>query len=89
MESVGQRLSEANGLPALRYHVLDREDQNAFVSPTGLVVVYTGLLKVLDSPDELAVVLAHEMAHFLARECGTNPGIAHIAMLQLFGDRHW
>ena len=69
MESVGTRLSEANGLPPLRYFVLDDSDQNAFVSPTGVVVVYKGLLDALDSPDQLAIVLAHEMAHFLAREC--------------------
>jgi len=67
VESVGSRLSEANGLPALRYFVLDNSDQNAFVSPTGVVVVYNGLLEALDSPDQLAIVLAHEMAHYVAR----------------------
>lgn len=83
MESVGTRLSEANGLPPLRYFVLDDSDQNAFVSPTGVVVVYKGLLDALDSPDQLAIVLAHEMAHFLARECRSEPIIvAH--SLRLF-----
>ena len=31
------------------------------------MVVYTGLLKLLDSDDELAAVLAHEAAHVVAR----------------------
>lgn len=68
MESVGNRLSEANGLPQLKYIVVDNDEENAFVSATGIVVVYTGLLRLLDSPDRLAVVLAHELGHFLARK---------------------
>ncbi|GAB4823202.1 hypothetical protein N2152v2_010248 [Parachlorella kessleri] len=45
-----------------------RSDQvNAFVVPGGKVVVYTGLLKLLRSEDELAAVLAHECAHVVAR----------------------
>ena len=35
--------------------------------PGGKVVVYTGLLNLLDSDDELAAVLAHEAAHVVAR----------------------
>ena len=33
----------------------------------GKVVVYTGLLRILQSEKELAAVLAHEVAHILAR----------------------
>lgn len=42
-------------------------EANAFVVPGGKVVVYTGLLKLLSSDDELAAVLAHEAAHVVAR----------------------
>ena len=34
----------------------------------GDVYVCTGLLRVLETEDELAVVLAHEIAHHLARK---------------------
>lgn len=34
---------------------------------SGKVVVFTGLLKLLGSDDELAAVLAHEIAHVVAR----------------------
>ncbi len=40
---------------------------NAFVVPGGKVVVFSGLLDLLSSEDELAAVLAHETAHVLAR----------------------
>lgn len=36
---------------------------NAFVTPGGYIYVYTGLLDFLDSQDELAGVMGHEIAH--------------------------
>lgn len=36
---------------------------NAFATPGGYVYVYTGLIKYLDSKDQLAGVLGHEIAH--------------------------
>ncbi len=36
---------------------------NAFVTPGGYIYVYTGLIKFLESEDQLAGVLAHEIAH--------------------------
>lgn len=41
----------------------DPEVLNAFVTPGGYIYVYTGLIKYLDSEDQLAGVLAHEIAH--------------------------
>ena len=42
-----------------------RDDKvlNAFATPGGHIYVYTGLIKYLDSEDQLAGVLAHEIAH--------------------------
>ncbi len=36
---------------------------NAFCAPGGYIYVYTGLIKYLDSEDDLAGVLGHEIAH--------------------------
>lgn len=36
---------------------------NAFCTPGGYIYVYTGLIRYLDSEDELAGVLAHEIGH--------------------------
>jgi predicted Zn-dependent protease len=52
---------------AWEFAVVASEEANAFVVPGGKVVVYTGLLRLLGSQDELAAVLAHEVAHVLAR----------------------
>jgi Zn-dependent protease with chaperone function len=40
---------------------------NAFALPGGYVVVFTGLMKKADSPEEVAGVLAHELNHVLQR----------------------
>jgi predicted Zn-dependent protease len=36
---------------------------NAFCAPGGFIYFYTGILKYLESEDQLAGVMAHEMAH--------------------------
>lgn len=54
--------------------------QNAFCTPGGYIYVYTGLMKYLESEDQLAGVMGHEMAHAekrhstdaLTREFGAN-----------------
>lgn len=40
---------------------------NAFALPGGYIVVFTGLLKKADNPEEVAGVLAHELNHVLQR----------------------
>jgi len=41
----------------------DDDVLNAFATPGGYIYVYTGLIKFLDSEDELAGVMGHEIAH--------------------------
>jgi predicted Zn-dependent protease len=47
------------------YHiqVLDTDEINALSAPSGFVFITTGLLKQIKSEDQLACVLAHEVAH--------------------------
>ncbi len=40
---------------------------NAFCTPGGYIFVYTGIIKYLDSEDDLAGVLGHEMGHAALR----------------------
>lgn len=43
--------------------IQDDNTLNAFCAPGGYIYVYTGLIKYLESEDELIGVLAHEIAH--------------------------
>lgn len=46
-----------------RFHVVDDKDVNAFALPGGWLYVNKGLLDYVQSDDELAGVLAHEVIH--------------------------
>jgi predicted Zn-dependent protease len=73
--AVGSTLVMATQLPyAYRpytFTVIDApEELNAFAAPGGFVFITSGMLKFLQSEDELAAVLAHEIAHV---ELGHGP----------------
>lgn len=49
---------------AWKMHIVNDDSVlNAFCTPGGYIFVYTGLIKYLDSEDQLAGVLGHEIAH--------------------------
>lgn len=50
-----------------RFGLIKSDSVNAFAMPGGYILVTTGLLKQLQSEDELAFVLAHEITHVLRR----------------------
>lgn len=50
-----------------RFGLLKTDSVNAFATPGGFVMVTSGLVKQLQNEDELAFVLAHEVAHVLRR----------------------
>ena len=51
----------------LRLFVIESEDPNAFALPGGAIGVTQGLLDSVESENELAFVLAHELGHFDGR----------------------
>lgn len=50
-----------------RLHIASDTNINAFALPGGYVVVNSGLLAAVKQPEELAGVLAHELAHVTRR----------------------
>jgi predicted Zn-dependent protease len=48
-----------------RFGLIKTDSVNAFATPGGIVLVTTGLLRELQSEDEFAFVLAHEIAHVI------------------------
>jgi hypothetical protein len=47
--------------------VVRRPDANAFVTPSGTMVIFSGLLEVADNEAMLAAVIGHEIGHVLAQ----------------------
>lgn len=64
---LGQGLSQASEKPETfgGYHfiTMDSEEINAFAAPGGLILISRGLIGCCRNEDELAAVLAHEIAH--------------------------
>lgn len=64
------------------------DEVNAVALPGGNIVVFSGLLKQIESENELAMILAHELGHFAHRDhlrgLGRGLGLAVAATL-LFG----
>jgi len=67
LNRLGQALAMASDRPetfgGYRFLLLDSDDINAFAAPGGLVVITRGMFNLCASEDELAAVLAHEVAH--------------------------
>ena len=70
VQSLMDRLQRQCGkLPyELKIHVRSDPMVNALALPGGHIIVFTGLLDKMDSENELAFVLAHEMGHFALRD---------------------
>jgi predicted Zn-dependent protease len=50
-----------------RFYVIKEDSFNAFATPAGHIFVYTGLLEAMDSEEELAGILGHEITHVYCR----------------------
>ncbi len=69
INDIGHRISAHanNGSHEFTFFVIDDPNINAFALPGGYIGVHTGLLEATRSEDELAGVLAHEVAHVTQR----------------------
>ena len=65
--SLAAALPTAERRYQFRAALIDRPMVNAFALPGGRIFVFTGLLDRVQKPEELAGVLAHEMAHVTQR----------------------
>lgn len=65
VDDIGQSLAKCLSSPkdVYTFKVLDDKEVNAFALPGGFIYVYKGLLAQVESDDELAGVLAHEITH--------------------------
>ena len=55
-----------------RAEIVDTPDFNAFAVPGGFVYVHRGLLERINSVDELASIMGHEIAHVSARHSASQ-----------------
>ncbi len=84
IERIGRRIATAVGraLPDAQWEFVVFNDDamvNAFALPGGKVGVYTGLIRLASSDDEIAIVIGHEIAHVTSRHGGERMSQAMLA----------
>lgn len=69
INELGDEVLAVAGTQFFDYHffVIKNDQFNAFAAPGGLIFFYSGLIQAMKSEDELVGVLAHEIAHVVAR----------------------
>ncbi len=67
IKQIGHKLAQASEFKGMKYHfkILKKEGPNAFSIPGGYVYVTLDLFDYIQSDDELAGILAHEIAHIV------------------------
>src|SRR3989339_30437 len=66
LQEFARSMQLSNNYP-IKLTVVKNKEVNAYAIPGGNIVVYSGVLRALKSPDELAALLGHETAHINER----------------------
>lgn len=74
VNNLGQKI--LSGLPpqpfSYRFYVVKNDVYNAFATPAGHIFIYSGLIEAMETEEELAGILAHEIAHVVCRHISQN-----------------
>jgi predicted Zn-dependent protease len=83
VNEIGQRILVPLGAQPFDYHftVIQDPHLNAFAVPGGYIYVHSALIDRVETPDELASVLAHEVAHVKARHLAKQMRKANLLSL--------
>jgi predicted Zn-dependent protease len=70
-QAVAKKSSQPTTYRGYHFGILETSDPNAYACPGGIILITRGLIKECQNEDELAAVLAHEVAH-IAHKDGVN-----------------
>jgi predicted Zn-dependent protease len=86
LRTIGRRIADVTGEEDYEweFNLIENDSiVNAFCLPGGKVAFYTGILELAETEDEIATVMAHEIAHATARHGGER--MTQMLMVQLGG----
>lgn len=65
IDSIFLRISSTNHINSdkIQLHIIENNEINAFALPGNHIIINTGLIRSTDSPEELAGIICHELAH--------------------------
>ena len=91
IDEIVERLEPHSGMEegTFKVKVIESDQVNAYALPGGYLVVFTGLIAEADSPEEVAAVIGHEMAHVTERH-GLERIVGSLGLISIvqiiFGD---
>ena len=72
LENCAERLSDPDSYFEPSITIIENAETNAFALPGGRIYIFSGLINESQSPEELAGIMAHEMAHVERRHTMKN-----------------
>lgn len=87
INTIKDRICDENQINSynIKIHIVYNSEVNAFALPNHHMVIYTGLITSCDSPEELAAVMSHEIAHMelkhVMKKLSKEMGITMLAMM--------
>lgn len=65
IDSIVAHICKSNKIDkkSIQFHVLNKDEVNAFALPNGHLIIYSGLINSSENQDELTGVICHEIAH--------------------------
>ncbi len=83
VDRIGRKVAAVSDRPNLQWHfaILDSPIVNAMALPGGYVYVTRGIMEHLNSEDELAGVIAHEISHVAARHSARSMSQQQLAQI--------
>ncbi|KAI9894789.1 MAG: hypothetical protein M1814_000008 [Vezdaea aestivalis] len=83
VQNVVDQLISSTNLPGMQWELtlIESKETNAFVTPSGHICVFTGILPLLKDDDMLAAVIGHEIGHVIAGHARESMSKKSIAML--------
>lgn len=87
VDRIGRRILGTIDNPTYQYRffVIRDDSLNAFAVPGGSIFMHTGLIEKVESSDELASVMAHEVVHVDARHIARMSGPDPTSLLAMLG----
>lgn len=74
INDIGREVLEVAGIQYFDYHfyIVNSSQFNAFAAPSGLIFFYSNLIESMNSEDEFASVIAHEIGHVVRRHLASR-----------------
>jgi len=68
--AIGQKVLTENQLPReVKFNVVQEDTVNAYADTNNNIVIYTGLLNLVEKDEELAGIMSHEIGHIMKSHC--------------------